>query len=153
MYAFVDRPVIHLCDGGRFLLWAMRAWSQAATSRTCPPKALRRGFACMGLLEMLPDIHLAMALLHQDQSNPFGMAPIGCRHIAEDEAVMLSLWRDLSLDDNGNARKTLALFVEQASVIPIVRAMTFATAAMVGAGFDLSGLSIPITKETKSSDE
>jgi len=24
MYAFVDRPVESLCDGGRFLLWAMR---------------------------------------------------------------------------------------------------------------------------------
>src|SRR3546814_8813655 len=63
MYAFVDRPVESLCNGGRFLLWAMRAWVSAAERGRCPPRMLHRGFAAVNAAGALPDFHIAMALL------------------------------------------------------------------------------------------
>ena len=44
MYALVDRPVESLTNSGRFLLWAMRGWTHAATRGACPPQALRRDY-------------------------------------------------------------------------------------------------------------
>ena len=47
MYAFIDRPVSNLCNGGRFLLWAMRGWVHACEHGRCPPRVLHRGFAAV----------------------------------------------------------------------------------------------------------
>ena len=40
MYGIVDRPVGHLCGGSRFVLRAMRAWTDAVERGACPPGAL-----------------------------------------------------------------------------------------------------------------
>ena len=107
----------------------------------------------MGLLAMLPDLHLTMALLSQHQLDPIAFAHINCPRIAEDEAVLISVWRDLSLGDVDNARETLSLLVEEGSAAPIARTMTAATAKMVAAGVDLAGLSIHVSEKAKPSDE
>ena len=39
MYDLIDRPVMQLAPGGRFLVWAMRGWIQSATRGHCPPGA------------------------------------------------------------------------------------------------------------------
>lgn len=141
MYGFVDRPVGCLCNGGRFLLWAMRGWAQAVERGTCPPIALARGFAGLGAAAMLPDFHIAMALINRDGRTKIAVAPMNCPHIIEDEAILIGMWRDLSLGDVDHARATLKLMVSEDAIIPVSRAMITATAKLVLAGFDLSGLS------------
>ena len=137
MYAFVDRPVESLCNGGRFLLWAMRAWVSAAERGRCPPQMLHRGFAAMNAADALPDFHAAMTLLGGDAVETLVLAPLPCVQISEDEAILLGLWRDIPLEGSVNTRATLALLAEGDSVGPIAKAMGAAIDALVAAGFDM----------------
>ena len=141
MYAFVDRPVQDLRNSGRFLLWAMRGWADAARRGRCPRRALHRGFLCVRAGDMLPDFHVAMALIGGDTLAPIALAPLPCTRIAESEAILLGLWRDLAEGDAARARATLALFVGRGSVTPVATAMSTALTALAAAGFHLSDLS------------
>lgn len=149
MYRYVDQPVESLCNAGRFLLWAMRGWAHAVARATCPPVALHRGFSGMGVLTVLPDFHIAMALLNRDGLEPMALAPMGFPLIAEHEAVLLDIWRDLALGDLDHMRSTLELLVDEDSVAPISRAVTAVAARLITAGIDLSGLSTEPLKEMK----
>lgn len=138
MYAFVDRPVESLCNSGRFLLWAMRGWVQAAERGQCPPQLLCRGFTATRAAEALPDFHIAMALLGGDMTRTLLLAPMPSRQVSEDEAILLGLWRDFSLEGaTTTARATLALLAAEASVGPIAKAMGAALARLTAAGFDM----------------
>lgn len=143
MYAFVDRPVESLGNGGRFLLWAMRGWVGAAGRGECAPRALHRGFAAVNARLALPDFHVAMALLASDGHECLSLAPMPCACIAEDEAVLIALWSDAASGDDCRLRATLAMLVEPDGVGPIVRAMTSAAQAFVTAGFELFSPSSP----------
>ena len=140
MYAFVDRPVESLSNAGRFLLWAMRGWVAAAERGQCPPQSLHRGFVAVAAARALPDFHIAMALLAGDAVRTMLLAPMPCLQISEDEAILLGLWRDISLGGDENARATLALLAEEDSVGPIAQAMGAAIGRLVAAGFDMPAL-------------
>lgn len=140
MYDFVDRPVESLCNGGRFLLWAMRGWVSAAERGRCPPQALCRGFAAVDAADALPDFHIAMALLGGEAVETLHLAPMPCLQISEGEAILLGLWRDFSLEGCTNARATLALLAGQESVDLIAKAMGATVDRLVAAGFDMPAL-------------
>lgn len=146
MYAFVDRPVESLGNGGRFLLWAMRGWVGAAERGQCPPRALHRGFAAVDAHLALPDFHVAMGLLASDGRRCLALEPMPCRTIAEDEAVLIALWRAARCAPVRLAA-TLELLVEPASVAAIAQAFAAATASLSVAGFDLSRLFSPISQD------
>lgn len=149
MYGFVDRPVTSLCNGGRFLLWAMRSWTQAFHRGHCPPHAIARGFGGMGALVAVQDFHIAMALLNRDGLETISVAPLEHSLIMEHEAVLLALWRDLANSDPDRMRATFALLVEEDAIAPLSRAMTLASAKLVAAGFDLGALTAEPQKEMK----
>ena len=140
MYAFIDRPVSNLCNGGRFLLWAMRGWVHACEHGRCPPRVLHRGFAAVDVQGALADFHFALALMAVDTVRPLMLAPIPCGQISEHEAILLGLWRDFSLGEGAKARATLALLADGDSVGPIAKAMEAATGHLVAAGFELPAL-------------
>ena len=140
MYAFVDRPVESLCNSGRFLLWAMRGWVAAAARGRCPPQTLHRGFAAVNAAGALPDFYVAMALIGGDAVKTLALTPMPCLQISEDEAILLGLWRDISLGGVTTARATLALLAEGDSVGPIAKAMGAAVDRLVAAGFDMPAL-------------
>jgi len=149
MYAFVDQPVSNLCNGGRFLLWAMRGWTRAMERGRCPPHALAGGFAGVGALAMLPNFHMAMALFNRDSLEKIVIAPLEHTRIMEDEAVLISIWRNLANFDFDQARATLALLVEDDSIPLIADAIAAASASLAAAGFDLSELTTKTVKEVK----
>lgn len=151
MYAFVDQPVESLGNSGRFLLWAMRGWVRAAACGQCPPQALHRGFAAVDARNALPDFHVAMALLGRDAVETLLLAPMPCPQISEDEAILLGLWRDISLGDSANARRALALLAEGDSVGPIANAMGAVVGQLVGAGFDMPALAASAMTHQESS--
>lgn len=138
MYHFIDRPVESLGNGGRFLLWAMRSWVRASAQSVCPPAALHRSFVHMNALAALPDFHVALALLNADAREMLALSPVGCPRIAEDEALLLALWRDAALD---RAEPMLALLVEADTTRSVAKALGAAAGALATAGFDLSRLS------------
>ncbi|HMO76946.1 MAG TPA: hypothetical protein PKD99_09980 [Sphingopyxis sp.] len=150
MYAFVDRPVESLDNSGRFLLWAMRGWAQANGQGHCPPQALCRGFASARTLAALPDFHVAMALIVSDALEPVDLAPVPCRSIAESEAILLGLWRDVAQARTEAARATLALIIDPDSTGPLVNAMTAAATRLAAAGFGLETLSPSDTHHQES---
>ena len=151
MYAFIDRPVNGLGSGGRFLLWAMRAWVCAAERGQCPPQRLHRGFVAVNGAGALPDFHVAMALIGSSAVETLLLAPMPCLQISEDEAILLGLWRDISLGDVANARATLALLAEGDSVGPIAKAMGAAIDRLVAAGFDMPVIAAGTTTYQESS--
>ena len=151
MYAFIDRPVESLGNSGRFLLWAMRGWVCAAERGQCPPQRLHRGFVAVNAAGALPDFHVAMALIGSDAARTLLLAPMPCLQISEDEAILLGLWRDISLGDVANARATLALLAEGDSAHSIVKAMDAAIDRLVAAGFDMSALAAGAMTHQESS--
>ncbi|QCB53563.1 hypothetical protein E5675_03305 [Sphingopyxis sp. PAMC25046] len=154
MYAFVDRPVESLCNSGRFLLWAMRGWVSAAERGQCSPRKLHRGFAAVNAADALPDFHVAMALLGGDAVDTLVLAPMPCLQISEDEAILLGLWRDISLGETANAHATLALLAllaEGDSVGSIAKAMGAAADRLVAAGFDMPVLAASAMTHQESS--
>lgn len=151
MYAFVDRPVESLCNSGRFLLWAMRGWVAAAERRECPPRALYRGFAAVNARAALPDFHVAMAMLASDGRECLTLAPMPCARITEDEAVLMTLWRDAAGGDPAALRGTLTLLVDVDGVAPIAHAVVGAARGLTAAGFDMSPLSSKPSKKHQES--
>lgn len=151
MYDFVDQPVESLCNGGRFLLWAMRGWVRAAERGQCPPQLLHRGFVAVEAPGALPDFHIAMAMLGGDAVETLVLAPMPCLWISEDEAILLGLWRDFSLGDDANARRVLALLAEGDSVGPIAKAMGAVVDRLVVAGLDMSALAAGAMTHQESS--
>ncbi|ALJ11602.1 hypothetical protein [Sphingopyxis macrogoltabida] len=138
MYAFVDRPVETLCNSGRFLLWAMRGWTAAVARRNCPPQALHNGFAAVGALPALSEFHAAMISLGAGAREEITLAPMRCRQIGEDEAILIALWHDMAQDRVAAAQATLALLVEPGRVVPASTALAAASLKLAAAGFTLS---------------
>ena len=94
MYAYLDRPIATLDNGGKILVWAMRQWTAAVEKRSCPVAALGKPLADKGLMAALAPFHRMMGLLatHARQELPFSAfcAPL----VAEGEALVLSLIAD-----------------------------------------------------------
>lgn len=115
MYDFVDRPVSRLAHGGRFLLWAMRGWIQAASTGSCPPGALAPAFARHHVLPALPHLHMFLAELNRRALRQVAFSPLAACCISDDEAVLLQLCRDAGADPV-RARATLTLLLEEEAV-------------------------------------
>ena len=140
IYDLIDRPVASLGNGARFTLWAMRRWATSVEERTCPPIALGPGFESVNALGLLPHFHIAMALLNRHGRDRIALAPVGCRRIVEHEAILLTMWYDLSLGRIEQVRATLVLLVEDSMVEPATRALTLACVGLTAAGFDMDPL-------------
>lgn len=138
MYDFIDRPVTALDNAGRFLLWAMRGWVHSAAKGNCPAHALGRAFAGFNAREVLPDFHMAMALISRRAGERIMLAPLACPRISEHEAMLLALWRDTGIGRGENVRATLAHIVPVDTVAAVSQAMSRASAAMTIAGFGIA---------------
>lgn len=113
MYQYVDRPLIALDEGSRFLVWSMRAWVTAVSRKHCPAQMLAPAFARWGMIGALQPFHRAMILLNRDGLETFAFCSLACPHVSEHEAVILELVT--SLRDRGAAatRATLELLVAE----------------------------------------
>ncbi|MFT4026622.1 MAG: hypothetical protein QM676_07470 [Novosphingobium sp.] len=149
MYDFVDQPVERLCNGGRFLLWAMRGWSHAKGRSACAPIALARGFTGVDALAALNDFNAVMALLNRDALETLQFSPMGCARIAEDEAILSNLWRDAALGRRDRVEATLGLLVEEQTVAQITLAVTATVAKLAAAGLDPAGALAEVQKDIK----
>lgn len=137
MYEFVDRHPAALGSTSRFLLWAMRGWTQARANQACAPMTLYRGFSSAGATAALSDFHIAMILLNGDALERLTLAPMSCGRICEDEAVLLALWQGVGRENSTLVGGTLERLVKEEAVRPTARAMAACGTQLVMAGFDL----------------
>jgi hypothetical protein len=133
MYDLIDRPVMQLAPGGRFLIWAIRGWIQSATRGNCPPGALAPAFARHGVLPALPHLHVMLAELNRRATRKIAFSPLACQLIGDDEAVLLQICRDTS-DAPPRARATLTLLLEDDAVGPAFTALITAMAFLRDGG-------------------
>jgi hypothetical protein len=135
MYDLIDRPVMRLAPGGRFLIWTMRGWIQSATRGHCPPGALAPAFARHGVLPALPHLHMMLAELNRRATRKIAFSPLACQFIGDDEAVLLQVCRDV-VEAPPRARATLALLLEEEAVGPAFTALITAMAFLRDGGLD-----------------
>lgn len=135
MYDLIDRPVMQLASGGRFLIWAMRGWIQCATRGTCPPGALAPAFARHHVLPALPHFHLMLAELNHRAIRRIAFSPLACNCVGGDEAVLLQICRD-TMTNAPRARATLALLLEEDAVGPVFTALLAAMHFLHQGGLD-----------------
>lgn len=124
MYEFIDRPVSSLDRGGHFLIWTMRTWARSVSQSHCPAGAIVQAFSKWRMIAGLQPFHRAMLILNRDALQTVRFCSLGCNHISEDEALILTLLA--SLRDRGAswARDTLTLLIEEDSVGDMLGALT-----------------------------
>lgn len=135
MYQFVDRPVVALGRGGKFLLWAMRGWMQAMQAQRCPPGMLAPAFARHGALAALPHLHQLMTELNRAARQDVSLRTLRACTIGDDEAVLLQLWSDAQRDPP-RAQATLALLVDGDAAGSAFAALLAAATCLGEAGLD-----------------
>lgn len=128
MYALIDRPVTQLDNASRFLLWAMRGWTDCVARRRCPPGALGPAFAKMGALEALPHFHIFMVGLNKNALETLELAPMDCPIVGEHEAILLALWHDAAADQTLHAKTILTLILDGEAVSVAAQALRQAMA-------------------------
>lgn len=114
MYAYLDRPVSALDEGGRVLTWGMRRWVRALEDRQCPVAALGSAFARRELMPALAPFHRVMSVLSYHARQPLSFAPLCCPHVAEGEALLLAVIGSCRTRSPRMLEDTLNLLVEDA---------------------------------------
>ena len=134
MYDFMDKPVMQLGKGGRFIIWSMRSWVQAVNAKVCPSSAIGPAFMKSNVIEALPHFNMAMMLLNHHSIEPLRFAPLGCARIREGEALMLQIFRALGGASPQPTRETLKLMIEEIALTPLFTALTAVAFRLVEAG-------------------
>jgi hypothetical protein len=124
MYDFLDRPVTSLDPGGRFLIWSMRSWVKAMSDRSCPASALGNAFARWGMIAGLQPFLRTMTVLNRSGLETFQFCALGCNHVSEHEAIILSLICSLNDARPEAVCDTLALLVEEDAIGDCITSFT-----------------------------
>lgn len=134
MYQYLDRPLTSMDEGCRFLVWSMRAWVTAVSSKRCPPQVLGPAFARWRVIGGLQPFHRTMLLFNREGLETFAFCPLACNHVSEHEAIILELVT--SLRDRGAqaTRETLELLVSEDAVGDCLETLSRLGAAMAVAG-------------------
>jgi hypothetical protein len=140
VYDFVDRPVVRLGRGSKFVLWAMRVWTHVVAEQDRGPAMLGPAFAQFRVAAALEAFHLAMTLFQHGARAALDLSSPACPKIAEDEAVLLAIWA-AATGDAWHLRGTLALLLEPEAVEAALNAVTRAARVFADAGIAIDGLS------------
>lgn len=135
MYAFIDRPVLSLDPGGRFLIWTVRTWVRAMTDARCPAAAVGPAFAKWNLMAAFAPFHRMLTVLNAHGRQTFAVAPVECRSVAEHEALFLTLVSSLEQRRPAVVQGTVALMVEEEHVPALLEAVATLGGALLEAGF------------------
>lgn len=124
MYDFIDRPIGHLDQGGRFLVWSMRFWVRAMHKGICPTTEIGSAFEQRDMGDALPHFNMAMIILNRHARENLGFGPVPCRRVHEAEALLLSILSATRHESATRTRQTLALMVEAEWVGPLLAALS-----------------------------
>jgi hypothetical protein len=124
MYEFVDRPILSIYHGGRFLVWSMRSWVKAMGEKTCPAGVIAPAFAQWGMLPGLQPFLRVMALFNRKALEDFQFCALPCNHVSEHEAIIISLLCALRDGCPGAVHDTLTLLVEEEAIGDCLASLT-----------------------------
>ena len=124
MYAFIDRQVSELDEGGGFLLWSVRFWVRAMGQRRCPATDIGSAFDRNGLSEALPHFNMTMLILNRHALDNMGFGPLPCPRVHEAEALLLGILSRMRDMDEMELRAILTLMVEPDWVSPLRASLT-----------------------------
>jgi hypothetical protein len=124
MYEFLDRPVTSLDQGSRFLVWSLRSWVKAMGERQCPGSALGGAFARWNVIAGLQPFLRTMTLLNRSGLETFQFCALGCNHVSEHEAIILSLVCSLGDSRPQALRDTLALLIDEDSIGDLIASLS-----------------------------
>jgi hypothetical protein len=134
MYDFVDRPVTSLDQGGRFLIWSMRAWVKSMHDSRCPCAAIGPAFAKSKMIAGLPSFHRMMLIFNRDALETFRFCALECNRISEHEALILSIVHGMRMARPDVVGETLVLVVEEHAVTDLVEAIVALGRSMAVSG-------------------
>ncbi|CAN5217250.1 hypothetical protein BH10PSE13_BH10PSE13_12490 [soil metagenome] len=134
MYAFIDRPVLSLDPGGRFLIWTVRNWVRAMTEGRCPAAAVGPAFAKWNMMGAFAPFHRMLALLNAHGRQTFAIAPVECSQVAEHEALFLTLVSNVDQRRPARLQGTVTLIVAEEHVPALLEAVATLGGAMLEAG-------------------
>ncbi len=123
MYAFLDRQASELDPGSRLLLNVMRKWVLAVAARQCPTQQIIPVLSMAGAPPLAGKLHFVMQLLHKNGNQPMKFGQLEKPRITEAEALMLSLWADITRDNGPNACATLELLLNPIAIGPMLNSM------------------------------
>lgn len=131
MYRFIDRPVMALDGHHRFLVAAVRQWTQAARSGRCGCRALMAGFAGWGVMPALSDFGIAMLTLDRDAQRMLRFGAVGAPAVSEDEARVLALFAAAIDGERAQVGRIAAGLVSDDSVQRLVTAVEWVALRLV----------------------
>ncbi len=134
MYEFVDRPIIALDHGSRFLVWTLRNWVKALADGRCPAAAIGPAFAKWDMMAAFPSFHRMLSVLNAYGTQTLAVAPVECRRVSEHEAIFLSLIASLEQRRPEIVRDTVAMLVEEDHIGTVLAALSTLGGAMLEAG-------------------
>jgi len=91
LYQFLDRSAAELGSVDQLLLHAMRQWVATIRAGRCPCSVLGPVLRGRGLVEMLPDLNMAMLIVERENLSQLRFKPPFSAEIGDDEALLLSL--------------------------------------------------------------
>lgn len=91
LYQFLDRSAAELAYVDQLLLTSMRQWVATMRAGRCPCSVLGPVLRGRGLVELLPDLNMAMLLIEREAVSQLCFKPPFAAEIGDDEALLLSL--------------------------------------------------------------
>jgi hypothetical protein len=91
LYQFLDRSVFELAPVDQLLLSSMRQWVATIRAGRCPCSVLGPVLRGRGLVDMLPDLNMAMLLIEREALSQLRFKLPFTAEIGDDEALLLSL--------------------------------------------------------------
>ena len=138
MYEFIDRPVTSLDKGCRFLIWSMRSWVLVASHRECPGQTLAPAFAQWKMIGGLQPFLRMMIILNRDSLEKVRFCSLNCNRVSEHEAILLSMFVDMTDGHCLRVRDTISLLVSDDAVGDLFAAATALFASMHHAAIEPS---------------
>lgn len=134
MYDYIDRPVMSLDRGGRFLVWATRSWVKTLSRGRCPATAVGPAFAQWKMIRGLTPFHRMMLLLNAHAIETMRFCNLNCGYISEHEALIISLVRGMQDLRPDMVQGAIALVIDDDQIPALIENLSALANAMTQAG-------------------
>lgn len=112
MYHFLDRHLNEVNGSVKYVLWGIRAWTDAVARNQCPKQQLKNGFCGPSGQATFQYLHLLLGIFQRSAIRQIKISVLKCYRIGEDEALLLAA---LSALEQGNQQPAKAVFSDMLS--------------------------------------
>lgn len=134
MYDYIDRPVMSLDRGGRFLVWATRSWVRTLHQGRCPATIIGPAFAQSKMIRGLAPFHRTMLLLNAHANETLRVRNLNCCQVSEHEALIIGLVRGMRYLRPEMIHGTVSLIIDPDQIPVLLENLSALASAMEMAG-------------------